>query len=105
MKPLRNQIETAMYQWSEWSECSTECFRKRTRACPDGFDCEGGRRQKRNCSIERESVGLQCWGEKTDLIPQHLKNCSLKPVYGPTRIVQGNDYENFDIHLIIDYYF
>ena len=90
-----------MYQWSEWSECSTECFRRRTRVCPDGFDCERGKRQKRSCSIERESVGLQCWKEKTDLIPKKLKNCSLKPSMNATnsslqtRIVQGNDYKIF----------
>ena len=88
-----------MHQWSEWSECSTECFRTRTRVCPDGFDFKDGRRQKRNCSIERESVGLVCWKEKTDLIPRHLKTCSLKPTTNnldtynalQTRIVQGND--------------
>ena len=87
-----------MHQWSEWSECSTECFRTRTRVCPDGFDCKGGRRQKRNCSIERESVGLVCWKEKTDLIPRDLKTCSLKTSAGlietksplQARIVQGN---------------
>ena len=96
-KSSRKHIETTLHQWSDWSECSTECKRMRTRACPKGFDCKGGIRQRRNCSIERESVGLVCWKEKTDFIPPDLKNCKLKhsipdasqPLQ--SRIIQGID--------------
>ena len=94
LKLKRQIIETAIYQWSEWSECSPECKRIRTRACPDGYDCKGGIRQRRNCSIERESIGLVCWGEKPNLIPTHLEHCSLqpsalKPDQSFQRIIQG----------------
>jgi len=100
VKPVRNQIESAMYEWSEWSECTTECIRTRTRACPDGFDCTDGILAKKDCSIERQSAGLVCWKEKSDLISKHLKNCQLKPATNvivenqllQSRIVQGNDY-------------
>ena len=89
-----------MYEWSEWSECTTECIRIRTRACPDGFDCTDGILDKKDCSIERQSAGLVCWKEKSDLISKHLKKCSLKPTTNvieenqllQSRIVQGNDY-------------
>ena len=89
-----------MYEWSEWSECTTECIRTRTRACPDGFDCTDGILDKQDCSIERQSAGLVCWKEKSDLISKDLKSCSLRPTTNATegnqllqtRIVQGNDY-------------
>ena len=93
----RKHIETTIHEWSEWSECSTECRRTRTRACPKGYDCTGGIRQRRNCAIERESVGLDCWKDKTDFIPPDLKNCKLKHTTPDVsqapqaRIVQGND--------------
>ena len=49
-----------MFNWSEWSECSTECIKTRFRVCPDitdkdtayatEFDCSDGPVQKEDCS-------------------------------------------------------
>ena len=94
---VRNQIEGLMYEWSEWSECSNECIRKRFRTCPPGYNCKEGTRQKRNCSIEREFIGLHCWKEKTDSISSSLETCKMEAVTTKSlshtfqsRIVQGN---------------
>ena len=47
-----NEIKKQMYEWSTWTDCSTECIQTRMRVCPGEavFDCNDGSYQRKDCS-------------------------------------------------------